>query len=138
MHLLIPFALAGALLWHLRQPRLQPYAPMGVVTLQAGVPYRMALRSNIGAGTTDIITSVQAAIRSKLAAATGVSAPTFMAIDVAPDWAPQGATGWGRMLTTFDVTPAKSEQTSVGRAVEGLGNIEWILRLDGKNFGDPA
>lgn len=137
MHLLIPFAIATALYLKLRAPKLEPYAPYGVVTLQAGVPYRIAVRSSIGAGTTDIIAQVQKAIRDKLSGGTGVSAPTFMAIDTPPDWAPPGTTGWGRMLTTFDVTPAVSEQTSVGRAIEGLGNIEWILRLDGQDFSAP-
>lgn len=138
MHLLIPLALAAALYLKVRPPNLMPYAPYGVVTLQANVPYRVAMRSSIGAGTTDLIAQVQQAIRTKLAGGVGVSAPTFMAIDAPPAWAPPGMTGWGRMLTMFDVTPAVSEQTSVGRAVEGLGNIEWILRLDGQDFGAPA
>jgi len=134
---IIVFAGAAALLWHLRRPKaFDAYAPAGTVTLYKGVPYRMAIRSQIGSGAADVVARVQETIRNRISGTPGTTAPTFLAIDHPPTWLPAGALGWGRMLSVFDVTPSRDDQTAVGRAVEGLGNIEWMMRLDGKSFTD--
>lgn len=127
---------AGALFALLSRPRFDPYAPLGTVTLHQGVPYRIAIRTTIRS--VEAAESVQDSLRSRILATAGASAPTFLAIDSPPVWLPAGAAGWGRLLTVFDVTPVKTQETAVGRAIEGLGNVEWILRLDGKSFGDIA
>lgn len=128
---------AGALVVAWRRSRVDPYAPLGTVTLYQGVPYRMAIRSNIGSGTADVVTRVQDTVRDRILGTAGTSAPSFFQTNTPPVWLPAGALDWGRMLTVFDVTPAKTQDTALGRALEGIGNVEWILRLDGKNFGEP-
>lgn len=126
----------GVLLALFSRSRVNPVAPLGVVTLYEGVPYRIVTRLETGSGTESVIAAIQQTVRTALSAA-GHSPPTFMATSTPPIGTPPGAVGWGRLLAAFDVTPKVTDTTSIGTRLSNVGTIESITRLDGRDFSAP-
>lgn len=117
MNLLI-LAAVGAALWLASRTPPQAYAnaPSGIVVMiHAGVPYQFVVQLY----TSESPAQTQTALHAALTAAG--------AKDIA----------FSKSRVAFDIVPKKSDTTTVGSPLTGLGRIERITRLDGKPFTAP-